>query len=177
MNPRKLLRTWVGIASLVVTNQLAIVGLSQQSADRPTTQLRPVVRPTSPIVAPTSKQQAQPVSSTGDGRSYGGWTATSTAEKPPAVRATYYQQFTDLPNLSGLGGSQPPPSLPADDLVGSLNDLRPVAPQPNYDAPVDVSYNSAAAYNQPMQSGAPNLGGGYQNNGYQNGGPAGYDAP
>lgn len=177
MHRRKLLRTWVGIASLLVTNQLATVGLSQQSADQPTTQLRPVVRPNLPNIAPTSKPQVQPVSSARDGRSYGGWSAVPSIEKSPVVRASYYQQFSDLPNLSGLGSSQPPPSLPADDLVGSLNDLRPVAPQPNYDAPADVSYNSSAAYNQPMQSGAPNLGGGYQNGGYPNGGPAGYDAP
>ncbi len=182
MHRKKLFRTWVGLASLLLTNQLTAVCWAQQ-ANQPTQQLRPQVRPNSPAI--TTRAQPVPASISRDARSYGGWTAsdpqrlgTSTNIRTlsssshvaptgqdgslvePVSRASYYQQFSDLPNLSGLGGSQPPPSLPADSLAGALNDLRPVTPQPNYDAGVDLSYNSTAAFNQDMQGGPPNLGGG-----------------
>lgn len=90
-----------------------------------------------------------------------GWKASKPSSDPaqPTIRTTYYQQFSDMPNLVGGGMSSQNMNQQADALAGSLNDLRPVtpsnvAPPNNYDASVmpqglpNLSGASPAGFNQ-----------------------------
>lgn len=140
----------VGVfASLSIT--LVTASIQAQQPD-PNAQLRPRV-----------------VSSTKNtSRDFGGWQPAQPQSEGPVTRASYYQQFSDMPNLNGASAA---PSLPADSLVEALNDLRPVPPQRNLGASLVQptadrmsEFNSQAAYNQEAgygagagNYGAPNL--------------------